>query len=355
MAFGTFSKRLTKTHQALLNSAAQGAATLLQQQENQLLASSGALAAHLSTALPLPIGHKHGSQLFITSEAHASLCNSTQLVTRLATEAQAADQEHSYSSKAPAWKQALDALQAAAQYGSVGREANTTRDGGKQVEQQQQQQQQQQAGDAGHKSEAVEMLRQRWQVEVELLVKSVLVWAQNIQGKEQDGSQETGMSSSRCTDETCLDFYVYMYVHIEVSPWKVPRATSTIAYHSIPYHTIPYPEQRSVSLVLTCRRLAKRSSRQHARFEVQSVEAEDAHQQRQEDTAGPSSLAPLDQLLDQEKQQPTVQATNNQYNMHACAGRTSWCFPTTTVDGASPLLMNCKTNQLDWAEDLAAG
>ena len=186
-----------ETKQALDKFATQGAATLLQGFENQLHASSSALAVHLSSALPLPIRHKQGlqqgsqqgSQPFITSQAHATLCDSAHLVTRLAGEAQAADQQHGYSSKAPAWKEAMDTLQAAAaQCASVGSKAETSRDVSQQL------QQQQHVGEPGKSSEALQKLRQQWQTEVERLVKSVLVWAQNTQAKEQGAPQEAGMA-----------------------------------------------------------------------------------------------------------------------------------------------------------------
>ena len=194
--------RLSSTKQARVDFAIQGAATLLQGCESQLHASSSALASHLSSALPLPIRHKQrsqqgsqqGSKPFITSQAHATLCDSAHLVIRLAREAQAADQQHGYSSKAPAWKEALDALQAAAaQSTSIGTEAGNNRD----VDEQQQQQQQQHVGESGESSEAEQKLRQQWQTEVESLVKNVLVWAQTIQGKEQEGSQEAGLGSTQ--------------------------------------------------------------------------------------------------------------------------------------------------------------
>ena len=156
---------------------------LLRGYEKQVHASSSALAVHLSLALPLPlpIRHKQGlqqgsqqeSQPFITSQAHATLCDSAQMVTRLARGARAADQQHGYSSKAPAWKEALDALQAAAaQSASIGSGSENSRDVGEQ--------QQQRVGESGESSEAVQKLRQQWQTEVESLVKGVLVWAQSI-------------------------------------------------------------------------------------------------------------------------------------------------------------------------------
>ena len=188
---------------------------LLQGCESQLHASRSALAVHLSSALPLPIrqeqglqqGSQQGSQPFVTSQAHATLCDSAHLVTRLARESQAADQQHGYSSKAPAWKEALDALQAAAaQSASIGTEAGNNRAVGEQLQQQH----------VGKSSEAVQKLRQQWQTDVESLVKNVLVWAQNIKGKEQEPSQEAGMGFthqahwSECCYRlpTCYKFWV---------------------------------------------------------------------------------------------------------------------------------------------------
>ena len=186
---------------AIVEFATQGAATLLQGFEKQLQASSSALAVHLSSALPLPLpirpkqgaqqGLQQGFQPFITSQAHASLCDSVHLVTRLAGEAKAADSQHGYTSKAPAWKEALDALQAAAAHSAcIGSQAGNSMD----VSEQQQQQQQQRVGESGECNEAVQKLRQQWQTEVESLVTNVLLWAQNIQAKEQGASQETGMA-----------------------------------------------------------------------------------------------------------------------------------------------------------------
>ena len=170
--------------------ATQGAATLLQRQENQLSASSRALAAHLSTALPL--NHKQGRQPFITPEAHDTLCGTTQLVTTLAQEAQTADQQHHYSAKAPAWKQALDALLgAAAECASMSSEGGSAGGGEDQVGQQE-------AGGEGQEGEAMQRLSQQWEVQVESVVKNVLVWAQNVQG---EGTQEAGMA---CTLVVCL-------------------------------------------------------------------------------------------------------------------------------------------------------
>lgn len=120
-------------------------------------------------------------------------------MTTLAQEAQAADQQHSYSSQAPAWKQASDALQAAAaECASVSSQAGATRDDeGKQVEQQE-------AGDegkgvggnhiqSGQGGAGLQGLGQQWEAQVESLVKNVLVWAQNIQ---RGASHETGMGST---------------------------------------------------------------------------------------------------------------------------------------------------------------
>lgn len=162
----------------------QGAATLLHQHENQLSASSRALAAHLSAALPL--NHEQGSQPFITPEAYDTLCDSTHLVTRLAQEAQAADQQHSYGSKAPAWKQASDTLQgAAAECASV-----CSQDGA--IEDCEDQLGLQEAGGGSQEGEAVQRLSQQWETLVESLVKNVLVWAQNVQG---GGPEEAGRAS----------------------------------------------------------------------------------------------------------------------------------------------------------------
>lgn len=187
--------------QRLFECTAQGVATLLQHSESQLHASRRALAAHISTALLLPTSHQQGSQQesqqgpqqgsqpFITSGAYATLCDSATLITRLAGEAQVADQQHSYSSKVPVWKEALAALQAAAaECVSIGTQTANSRD-----HREQQQQQQQQVGESGQSGGAEQKLRQQWQEGAETLVKGVLVWAQNIKGKEQEASQEAGM------------------------------------------------------------------------------------------------------------------------------------------------------------------
>lgn len=167
----------------------QGAATLLHHHENQLSTSNRALAAHLSTALPL--NHQQGSQPFITPEAYDALCGSTHLVIRLAQEAQAADQQHSYGSKAPAWRQASDALQAAAaECASVCSQDEIIGDDEDQLGLQE-------AGGSGQEGEAVQRLSQQWETLVESLVKVVLVWAQNIQ---RGGPEEAGMPSKTATD-----------------------------------------------------------------------------------------------------------------------------------------------------------
>ena len=164
----------------------QGAAVLLQQHEHQLHASRTTLA-ECQSAAPR-ILHKQQSQPFITSEAHAALLSSAELVCRLAKEAQAADQQHGYSSKAPAWKQAQDALcLAAVQSESLCCVLRSTQDSSMLAASMQT------TGEPGREDESLQALSQRWEVMVESLVRGVLVWAQNVRGNDEEAPPEGGM------------------------------------------------------------------------------------------------------------------------------------------------------------------
>ncbi len=151
---------------------------LLQQHQDHLHASRVSLADHLAAAIPV----EQNQVPFMTTAAHAALCNSAELTTRLAEEAQAADQQHSYSSAVPGWKQALAALQQAAKQSSniaqgagSGSAQDTVHAGG---------------GQEG--SSAVEVIGQQWQEQVETVVKSLLLWAQNIRGLDAEPLPDSG-------------------------------------------------------------------------------------------------------------------------------------------------------------------
>ena len=53
----------------------------------------------------------------------------------------------------------------------------------------------QQAGMSGHEEdESLHVLSQRWTALIESLVKGVLVWAQSVQGKDEEESAEAGVT-----------------------------------------------------------------------------------------------------------------------------------------------------------------
>ena len=96
----------------------------------------------------------------------------------MAEEAQTGDQQHGYTGTVPGWKQALLALQEAARLQSSELE---------------------QAGEGTRSQEAAitdspaeARLGQQWQEEVEAVVKSMLLWAQNIHSLDAEVSPETG-------------------------------------------------------------------------------------------------------------------------------------------------------------------
>ena len=154
----------------------QGAAGLLQRQQDQLHAARVDLAAHLADAV-LVVYHKR-SRPFITLAAHAAFSGSVRLVGQLAQEAKEADQQHRYSSTVPAWKQALMALQQAAERGTdLDNGAGPVNISTEEV-------------DRGNSS--VEGLEQQWQDEVEKVVKNMLLWAQNVHGLEADTLPDSG-------------------------------------------------------------------------------------------------------------------------------------------------------------------
>lgn len=167
----------------------QGAAQLIQHYEHQLHASRTALAQHLADALPLPAQPPSPApQLFITVPFHTSLCSSVELVKRLAEDAKAADGQHSYSSSVPSWAQALSALQqAAAQAQSLQDQTHSSR-----LHAHQASPQAGAEGEQGEQQPLGQALSQRWQEQVEEAVKSMLLWAQNVQSSEEEQTSDQG-------------------------------------------------------------------------------------------------------------------------------------------------------------------
>ncbi len=159
--------------------ALQGAATVLQQHQDQVHASRVSLANHLAAAIA--VTHGHHSRPFVTAAAHGALCNSVELIRRLAEEAQTADQQHGYSGTVPGWKQALLALQEAALQPS---ELEPAGEGTRPQE----------AAVIDSPDEA--RLGQQWQEEVEGVVKNMLLWAQNIHSLAAEVPPETGEGAS---------------------------------------------------------------------------------------------------------------------------------------------------------------
>ncbi|KAL0028971.1 hypothetical protein WJX77_009058 [Trebouxia sp. C0004] len=156
----------------------QAAATVLQQHRDQIHASRVNLANHLAAAIP--VIHDHHSQPFVTAAAHDALCNSMELIRRLAEEAQTADQQHGYSGTAPGWKPALLALQAAAlQSSDLGQAGTGTKP--------------QEAAVTGSPDEA--RVGQQWQERVEAVVTNMLLWAQNIHSLDAEVPSETDGST----------------------------------------------------------------------------------------------------------------------------------------------------------------
>ena len=169
---------------------------MLQHHEQQLHSSRSSLFLHLSAALP--IRHNQQSQPLVTPEAHSALCHSAQLVSRLAQEAQSADQKHGCSRALPAWKQALAALQEAAAHSSGLCHVPEGTVQGSMEAALGQQQRASDGADAGVQSVQQE-LSQQWQAQIEDLVKNVLLWAQGIKGKEGEESAETGTANNSCS------------------------------------------------------------------------------------------------------------------------------------------------------------
>ncbi|KAA6426067.1 MAG: hypothetical protein FRX49_03919, partial [Trebouxia sp. A1-2] len=159
---------------AAAKSTLQGAAKVLRQHQDQVHASRVGLANHLAAAIP--VIHDHHSRPFITAVAHCALCNSMELIRRLAEEAQTADQHQGYSGTVPGWKPALLALQEAAlQTSSLEQAGEGTRP--------------QEVAVTDSPDEA--RVGQQWQEEVEAVVKNMLLWAQNIHSMDAEVSQET--------------------------------------------------------------------------------------------------------------------------------------------------------------------
>ena len=167
----------------------QGAAVLVEQHESQLFSSRTTLAQHLSAALP--VGNRNQTaQLFITAAAHTALCDSIHLVIRLADEARMADQQHAYISSVPSFAQALAALQAAA-----GKARNLLNSSATDLEQDVSKPEalaSAEEDEQGRQQLSVGMLGLQWQEQVEEVVKSMLLWAQHVQGHEADESSGTG-------------------------------------------------------------------------------------------------------------------------------------------------------------------
>ena len=106
----------------------------------------------------------------------------------MAEEAQTADQQHGYSGKVPGWKPALLALQEAALRSSDLQAGEGTKP--------------QEAAVADSPVEA--RFGQQWQEEVEAVVKSMLLWAQNIHSLDAEVSPETGEGAGLLCVFCCL-------------------------------------------------------------------------------------------------------------------------------------------------------
>ena len=165
----------------------QGAATLLQQYQDQIHASRVSIAAHLAAAIHI-VPHQL-PQPFITSAAYSTLCSSAELISQLAEEAHTADQQHAYSSTVPGWQPALMALQAASHQGAdllqaacYQRNVSTAAARVDLAE----------GSEPGGRS--VEELWQQWQEKVEAVVKSMLLWAQNIRCSDDEPVPDAGMT-----------------------------------------------------------------------------------------------------------------------------------------------------------------
>ena len=188
----------------------QGAALLIQQHESQLRASSETLTKHMTTAVPIDStpNSTQPAHIFITVAAHSALCDSLDLVSRLAEEARTADQQHAYSGIVPGWAQGSAALQQAAQQAGLLRaqseksESHGQNPLGKAEGEEQQARKLAMHGqgdeadfgeeEQGRQQLAVAELGQRWQEQVEQAVKGMLLWAQNVQGTDDEQGTDAG-------------------------------------------------------------------------------------------------------------------------------------------------------------------
>lgn len=160
----------------------QGAAACLQQYQDKIHASRVSLGNHLAAAIP--VVHNQHTEPFITTDAHAALCSSTDLIKQLAAEAQAADEQHDYSGVVPGWVQAAAALQEAASQSTHWNQVAV--DPAKQA-------------DFDEEDRAtVQMIGQQWQEQVEAVVKNMLLWAQNIHSLDAEAAPDSG-GALRCS------------------------------------------------------------------------------------------------------------------------------------------------------------